>query len=415
MLIALTGNDGSGKTSLGERLEAELRKSHSRVRRLEEFNYFFLNLSRKVLGQNKTAETQASIEATDPHPTLATRLLPFIMLVDTSLQTWYFKLCKRSELIIKDRCVYDYLATWRELGVANSLVEFLYRHAPKPDVTFYITVAPETSLARRTVQKDKNGAKSLEFYQKKRALYDVITPNFRIMPIDNNGDMAVTLKELVLLSNFRTNITRYKRIAISGLDGAGKSTTIEGLATLLDALNVRFRSIHFYYNYSILKLMKRFRKAKKPSAIDEQKQYEKSVAHEKKSVAGGKSKLWIALILGDSLLQYYLIRLISWRRVVIFDRFFPDYFVSFDFLKVAYNRRTLARSLPRPDLYFLQTADYRVLHERKPEHTLKFFKECHAAYEKLAREQHMITLDSSKNSPDDLLLELTNVIAKGQK
>ncbi|HJQ08776.1 MAG TPA: hypothetical protein VJ836_04835 [Candidatus Saccharimonadales bacterium] len=398
MIIALTGNDGSGKTTLGKMLARSLAAEYRPVAKLEEFDYPLIRMFRKLAGPTKTIQTQTETRQGSKQP-LSLKLLPYIQWADSLLQTAKFKLFARHVTVIKDRCAYDYIATWRELGVTNRFVEFLYRLLPKPDVTFYMYVEPATSLARRSKQPEKNSGKGLNFYQLKTQLYDDIYRHNRIALVDNNGNAQQALAQIKALLATREKLTSVKSIALSGLDGAGKTTTSEQLSELLHQLNVGHVVVHFYYNYLILKLLGLLKK-KQPD--DETARNLRSLETEKKHTESRKSKLWVMFVLSDAALQYAFYRLFAFRRLIVFDRFFHDYLVSFDFLKAPHNKQRLLHIFPKPDRYFLQIADYNVLHQRKPEHSPEFFAACYQKYQALARETGMIILDSTHQPPNQI-------------
>jgi hypothetical protein len=193
------------------------------------------------------------------------------------------------------------------------------------------------------------------------------------------------------------------------LDGAGKSTTVENLSGQLEKLNLPFKIVHFYYNNLLLKAIRKFKPHKDMSSESMQK----SVKHELKTrEKGTKSALWAALILLDSRLQYHWQTVRHPRSLLVFDRFFPDYCVSFDFIGAPYNRDKLLRHSPAVDKYFLLTGEPNILHDRKPEHTIEFFQQCHIKYEVLAKELDMEVIDTTRTNEAGVITALTGSLAK---
>ena len=402
-MIAFMGNDGSGKTTIKNALADHYLKSSEDVISLTEFDYPILRLMRKV-GSKDTKKVQRSIQRDSP--STLTKFLPYLMLFESSLQSAKYRFFARRKMVLKDRCLYDYLATWRELGVASELVEFLYKHAIKPDLIFYVSVMPDLAEKRCSQETSKESDKPLSFYELKKQIYDDIASQNNVAIVDNNGELDEALEKIKFYVFLRNTFKDLKQIALSGLDGAGKTTTMDNLSNLLSQINVQHKVIHFYYNYFPLRIAKALKGRQQHSTDKEQ--HEKSVAAEKKSVEKGKGGLWMRLVLLDAMIQYWFYRILFMRHVLLFDRFFPDYFVSFDFLNVPHNRERLNRLFPKPGVYFLQIADYKVLYDRKPEHTLEFFEKCYEEYMSLATEHNMILLDSTTKNPDIILKELLN-------
>jgi thymidylate kinase len=405
MIMALVGNDGSGKTTLCHRLN----KQYPGSRVIEEFDYLLLSFIKRLTGRGRVAQTQEAIKAAAP--TGLIRMLPYVYWFDILFHTLYLKVRYKHKTIILDRCLYDHLATWRELGLANGFVEYLYALLPKPDLALYISVDPHLAWKRRSEQKDVESRRGLDFYLEKKTIYESLRDSFPIMTVDNNTSVETALKEMVRIVDLRNSLVKYRRIAISGLDGAGKTTTMNNLEILLTSLNIKHKYVHFYYNYSLLKLLRRLKRPKTEASIDAQ--YRKSIEHELKSVNHQRSKVWVVAVILDAYLQYCYFVLRHPRRLILFDRFFYDYLVSFNFLKVQHNREWFLRSFPKPQKYFLLIGEPHILHERKPEHTLGFFEDCYSQYLALAKEVKAIELlDSTHNSPQKILHQLTQRLVR---
>lgn len=395
MIIAIAGNDGSGKSAIADELSKHFNNNHT-VTRVPEFTGPLINLFKR-----KAKKESSSLEAS---PRKTSPIMPYLVWIDNIIGIILHKTVHRKSIVIMDRCMIDHLATWEELKLANNFINFLYlKLSPKPHITFYIKVDPQNALSRRIAQNDGRRPKSKEFYILKCKIYDSLITGLPIVTVDNNGSFSHSLKRIIKLSIIRNKLTHLKTIAISGLDGAGKTTTIVELSELLTQMNVKFRTIHFYYNYIIIKVLKCL---KKPAIQSDENRNKKSIATEQKHVQKGKSKLWVTFVILDAKIQYYFMRLISKNHVILFDRFFPDYLVSFDFLGIKYDRVKLLNSFPKPDKYYLQIADYEVLYKRKPEHTLDFFKVCHGKYLLLAKESNMLLLDSTSKNKNDILEDL---------
>ena len=85
----------------------------------------------------------------------------------------------------------------------------------------------------------------------------------------------------------------------------------------------------------------------------------------------------------------------------IYDRFFLDFKVSWDFLGLNYNEEVFEK-LPKAKNYFLLVAPPKVLYERKPEHTLEFFEKCYEQYLILAKQYGIVVIDTDKKSEEEV-------------
>lgn len=401
MIIAFSGNDGSGKSTLAGLLAADLEDKGRRVLVHEEFGYLPLRIMRR-LAQRRTKRVQSDLQK-GASAQRSFGVMSYALVLSSAAQILWLRTFRRGQTVIKDRCVFDYLATARELGVNAPLLERLSRFAPKPDITFYISVEPEVAMHRRN-SSDRPGNKTLDFYQQKRKIYDRIYNESRIFRIYNDHeDPHLALTSINDVLETRDRIKRVKTIAISGLDGSGKSTTTAQLSEALSRLNLKSVVVHFYYQYLVLKVIQLLKRQTPPDELSRQKE---SVTKEVQHLASGKSKMWMAFVLFDAALQYMFYRTFMRKHIVVFDRYFHDYVVSFEFLKLKFPKERLLRFFPRPDRHFLQIADFRVLHQRKPEHTIEFFESCHRSYCELGENAGMIILDSTKSGAEEITSKL---------
>ena len=405
MIIDIIGNDGSGKTAVAERLFDTQKKSKQNVIFRREFEYFYLDYVKRIFRRTYLKKVQSDIQQENSSSFLK-RISPYLVYIDLLLEHVYFRVFRRKFTVIKDRCAPDYLISWEEQGISNTLISFLYSHFPKPDLAFFVYADPAIAYQRRKEQvtsDEKDQVKDIPFYRQKTDSYVSYCDQKPIIFIDNTVDIDTSIQEIIHFIDLKEKLSSVKSLAISGLDGAGKSTTIDNLSNLLYKLHIPSTTIHFYYNYIILKFLRQFQKQKKTS---DQDNFQKSIAHEKKSVREGKPTWWVYFVLADSFIQYFFIRLFSLRKVIIYDRFFHDYLVSFAFLNAPHDRERLLQLLPKPNNYFLQIADPEILHDRKPEHTMDFFKTCHAAYMQLATRCNFHLLDSGKYNEKEILDKL---------
>lgn len=406
MIILFIGNNSSGKTTISKKIESYFIENKKATILIKEYDYFLLKYVKILFGDRKLKQSQNFFPCKNKI-TLTKRILPYLIWIDLILEYLYYKIFHKNKIVIKDRSAYDFLMTWKELNLSNKYIEYLYKNFPKPDLLFYIYVKPDIALERRSVQKRYRNDYDLDFYKDKTKMYYDFCRKNNILIINNNTSVDKAYSEIIYYIELRKKMLKTKTIAISGLDGSGKTTTINNFSELLNKLNIKHRTVHFYYVYIPLKILS-FLKINKRE--DEGDKYKNSINNEIESLKKGKSKRWMWFVITDALIQYYYVKIISFNKVVIFDRFFYDYLISFDFLNVKYSKKLLLKIFPKVDKYFLQIADYEILRKRKPEHTIEFFKQCYGKYNNLAKEQNMIILDSTKNNEEKILKKLLDRI-----
>ena len=107
----------------------------------------------------------------------------------------------------------------------------------------------------------------------------------------------------------------------------------------------------------------------------------------------------------DSYVQYFFYITIYSNKLIIFDRFFYDYTVSFEYLNIK-NRSFFNSFIPDIRNKFLLSSSPQTYYRRKPERVKAFFKESHEIYLKVAREQDIRIIDTEKMNSDSSLQEI---------
>jgi thymidylate kinase len=405
MIISFSGIDGSGKTTILQELYRDYTKRACDVCLVSEFDFFFLRVPflRRITSRAKNTSVGKIIQAGSKR-SIFQRLIPYVVWLDVVSEYWYLRIFRKKFIVMKDRQAFDYLLTWIEKGLSSRFVYFLYTHAPKPDISFFIDADPMLARERRILQRGKT--KNKTFFLFKSEMYRDFFSERQFVRLYNAGTVNESVSQAKACIEKRKKFEGIRSVALSGIDGAGKSTTIERLDFCLSQLGVKRKTIHFYYRYIPIKIIQWVF----PDKQRESERMKRSVENEENVLKKGKSRMWVWFVILDALAQYWLARIIYPKRLLVFDRFFYDYLVSFDFIGAPYNKRLLLKLFPKVDRYFVQIAEPDILHKRKPEHTEKFFHECHGKYENLAKDFNLTTLDSSNASKDDILEELLEKI-----
>jgi thymidylate kinase len=186
-------------------------------------------------------------------------------------------------------------------------------------------------------------------------------------------------------------------IVFLGPDGSGKSTIIEGL--LHQTLPFR------RYDYFHLKPIPQKENAVQQVVTD---------PHQYKPYSFLKSYIKLLFFVYQYNMGWlkHITRLKIKSSLVIFDRYYDD--VLADHKRYRYGgSKTIAKFIryfiPKPDLYFILTADADIIHKRKQEVPLEELQRQINEYRSLEDKKRYINMDVS-NTPKEIVLEITKII-----
>ena len=153
IIISFSGIDGSGKTTLANMLKRHMVKYGICVRYRHEYDYFILKYLFKLFGKKRVNSLRQKMFRGEI--TIIHRIWPLAVYFDYILFYIYTRLMKHRSILIMDRNIIDHYLSFKHLGLMNKIYEFLYRHAPKPDLLIILTVKPEVAYRRkRATHKD---------------------------------------------------------------------------------------------------------------------------------------------------------------------------------------------------------------------------------------------------------------------
>ncbi len=384
MFISFSWNDASWKSSLIRTINKSLDKSIV----VEEYSgpiIWFIKIFSKISKKNRNKSNYWTFYF-------------FLLYLDNILQYYFYKVFYRNSIILKDRYFPDYIASLIELNKNHGFLKFLYNIFPKPDLWFYVHLEPEIAFSRRLKQINRQTA-NINFYREKVEIYKkYILEQYDLIHVNNSNTLQESSQKIINQIKKTMALKNVRQITISWIDWAGKSTTLLNLSKELERNWIKTKTMHFYYNYIIIKLIKKIKKSIGINKnVDVSIMNRKSIEREKKVINKQKSIFWKIFVIWDALLQFIFVKLFSFNKTVLFDRFFLDYMVSWNFLGLKYSKNWF-KYLPKPKNYFLLVAPPNILYERKSEHSKEFFEKCYNDYLKLAKANKITIIDTNKNS-----------------
>ena len=135
---------------------------------------------------------------------------------------------------------------------------------------------------------------------------------------------------------------------------------------------------------------------------NEKDRFAKNRQRSKETKKKGKSFIWAFLSFFDSYFQYLFSTVVFRRRLVIFDRFFYDFLVSFEYLNIS-KASVFKNFVPSVRNKFLLICNPELAYKRKPENTKDFFRYTNKTFLRLAANYSIKVIDTSKQNPSIVL------------
>lgn len=159
MIISFSGNDGSGKTTIGKTLIENLKKRGIFITYRHEYDYVFIKYLFKIIGENRVnAERKKYVPAHSENIesvrlkklSLVQKIWPYVVWLDNVLTILYYKIFYTNKVILLDRYPYDMYLSFEYMGRGSKLLKWLFLLIPKADVQIIFYATPEVAMKRKT-------------------------------------------------------------------------------------------------------------------------------------------------------------------------------------------------------------------------------------------------------------------------
>lgn len=186
MIIAFIGCDGSGKSTLSEKVIKELEEDGSETEYHHQYNYFLSNTLGKEIRKRKKITRNVVRKG------FYYKLWLFVVYPNLLFNWLWVKTTKRGRVFVSDRYVYDLMVGWDLQGRLNFLSRFLLENFPRPDKIFLTDARPEILYKRRADEYP-----NMEFCKKKRELYLKFANKKKIKIINTEKSIGACIKEIM--------------------------------------------------------------------------------------------------------------------------------------------------------------------------------------------------------------------------
>lgn len=415
MIIAFTGCSGSGKTEMIHNIKGWSFLKDKKVVVKEEDSFFLIKLAKSIMGDNSFSEYKNKKMFPDNNKrsmgmfgTITDIFYPLVVYFECLVDYLLYEYFLLDTVLLKDRYIYDYLVTFESnLNINNPLLKFFYLNFPKPYLIFYLDIDVDTAIYRnKNTEKGKITNQKM-FHQKVLSSYRDIASSKNLISIDNNDDQSGSVQQVKYHIQNKHKLSQIKRVVITGLDGSGKTTVVNMLSDYLMKLGISNKVAHFYHDNILFKFLKLIRYY--DAEESEEEMYQKRRNHNIRAKAQGRPFVWGLLHYLDSYIQLAFTNLFHCNKLIIYDRYFYDFLVSFEFLRVP-GRRLFAMLIMPVRNRFLLVCSPEIMYKRKPETPLEFAKEHYKSYIKIAKQYKLKKINSEYNSPDEVLVKLLESI-----
>lgn len=403
MIIAFTGASGSGKTTLINTLkEWNFLKSKKIIVKKED-DFLTFEVIRFLLGdklftrykEEKFFDKKEASVGTKVFSFLVYWFYPIVVYLELLWLHIVYSIIFKSHVLLSDRYVYDYIVTFKKvLNIYNPIAKVLLNNFPKPYLTFYLKISKKTAVERNKNNiKGKITASPLH-HEKVVEEYASLALKNELLPINAEANFQDVKREIERYILAKSKLSSVASIAISGIDGAGKTTACNNLGVLSEKVGIPSKVVHFYHVSLLHKLL-----GKKGGS-----------RHKPPTTPKNKSFIWALLNFIDSYIQYFYFINKYRGSLIIFDRYFHDYLVSFGYRNVP-TLNFFNRLIIKPDKSFILLTEPTSAQKRTNDALPgEYFNNVHALYSKIARGQNQKVIQVDKKTPDEIVDEIIKSI-----
>lgn len=412
MIISFSGTSGSGKSTIIAEIKKKFYFKGKKVIVREEDSFFAIKLFKYLLGDNifyKYKEEKYFKKKYDGtmyklFSTFCYIFYPIIVYLEYLGDYIRYQFLSTGTVLILDRYMFDYAVTFKNaLGIDNKFVEWFYNHPMRPYLSFLIDINLTTALKRNKNNIPGKITSESLFHENVLSNYQKIAKKHNLLVIENNGNLKDAVEQISTYIFNKEKLLKAKKITISGLDGVGKTTVANLLAKYASSLNIKYSIVHFYHENLLFKLLVFIGYYR----TDKSKDFLYKRSRDRSEIERLNQTPFILALLRflDSYVQYLFSISLNRSKLIIFDRYFYDYLVSFEYLNIE-PRSFYSKLIPPIKNKFLFESSPMTSYERKPESVQEFFVECHEIYLKVAKEQNIKIIKTENKKPEDILQEL---------
>lgn len=418
MIISFSGTSGSGKSAIiAQILKSGIFKGKKVIVRKED-SFITIKLLKYILGENifskykeeKFFRRKYNDVFYKLFSSLAYLFYPIVVYFEFIIEYIRYQFLFKKSVLLADRFLYDYDVIFKNvLEIDNKFVQWLYNHSPRPYLSFLIDINLTTAFLRNknNIPGKITANTNKLFHKNVLTHYHEIAKRHSLLIIDNNGDLKDAVMHIRAHIMNKEKLINVKKIALCGLDGVGKTTIANMLTQYADSLNIKSKVVHFYHQNLLFKLFRflGFYRIDEPKDLLYRRSRERAARERLKTTPF----IMAFLRFFDSYAQYLFYIFINEDKLIIFDRYFYDYLVSFEYLNIR-SRSFFSKLIPSVDHKFLLNATPATASKRKPESVKEFFIECHKIYLKMAEEQNIKIINTDNKNPQTIMQELIESI-----
>lgn len=395
MIIAFTGTSGSGKTTVIDRLKKWDFLKRKKLVAKNEDDFLTFKVIKFFLGDKLFTKYKEGKFFNQKEASVGSRLFSFLVYWFYPLVIYFeflwlhlvYSMIFKNRVLLSDRYIYDYIVTFKEvLNIYNPVVKILLENFPKPHLCFYLKISKKVAFERNKNSIEGKITALPSHHEKVVGEYDRLALKHKLLTVSGESNVQHEAEEVKHYIYAKSKLSVVRSISISGIDGAGKTTACKSLNELANNVGIPSKVVHFYHVSIWHKLFKN-----------------PGCSQTKAKIQANRSFLWALLTFIDSYMQYFYFRTKNATSLVIFDRYFYDYSVSFEYRKVPHHEffNKLIIRFGKSIVLLIDPVEAR---KRTPDDLpIEYFNNTHALYAEMAREQKLSVIQVNEKKPGEIV------------